>query len=77
MPGLLINEILSFFRKTYCSTIGVEYMHISDPIEKIWFRERMEKEENQIKFTTNGKKAILNKLILSAGDFIWPTVINA
>jgi len=58
-----INEILSFFRKTYCSTIGVEYMHISDPIEKVRFRERMEKEENQIKFTTNGKKAILNKLI--------------
>ena len=27
-----INELLSFLRKTYCSTIGVEYMHISDPI---------------------------------------------
>ena len=62
-----INEILSFFRKIYCSTIGVEYMHISDPIEKIWFRERMEKEENQIKFTENGKKAILNKLIQAEG----------
>jgi len=62
-----INEILSFFRKIYCSTIGVEYMHISDPIEKIWFRERVEKEENQIKFTVNGKKAILNKLIQAEG----------
>ena len=30
-----INGILSFFRKIYCSTIGVEYMHISDPIEKV------------------------------------------
>ena len=29
-----INELLSFLRKTYCSSIGVEYMHISDPIEK-------------------------------------------
>ena len=29
-----INEILTFFRKIYCSTIGVEYMHISDPAEK-------------------------------------------
>ena len=29
-----INELLLFLRKTYCSTIGVEYMHISDPIEK-------------------------------------------
>ena len=57
-----INEILSFFRKIYCSTIGVEYMHISDPVEKKWFRERMEKEENQLRFTNNGKKAILNKL---------------
>ena len=62
-----INEILSFFRKIYCSSIGVEYMHITDPNEKIWFRERMEREENQLKFTENGKKAILNKLIQAEG----------
>ena len=62
-----INEILTFLKKTYCSSIGVEYMHISDPIEKIWFRERMEKEENRLKFTENGKKAILNKLIQAEG----------
>ena len=62
-----VNEILSFFRKIYCSSIGAEYMHISDPTEKIWFRERMEKEENKIKFTNNGKKAILNKLIQAEG----------
>ena len=58
-----VNEILTFLRKTYCSTIGVEYMHISDPLEKKWFRERMEKKENQVNFTSNGKKAILNKLV--------------
>tara|TARA_Y100000817_G_scaffold310665_1_gene301657 strand:- start:524 stop:3412 length:2889 start_codon:yes stop_codon:yes gene_type:complete len=62
-----VNEILSFFRKIYCSTIGVEFMHISDPIEKKWFRERMENHENQLKFTNNGKKAILNKLIQAEG----------
>ena len=62
-----VNEILSFFRKIYCSSIGVEYMHISDPIEKVWFRERMEKDENQLKFTDNGKKSILNKLIQAEG----------
>ena len=62
-----INEIISFLKKTYCSTIGVEYMHISDPVEKVWFRERMEKKENQLKFTNNGKKAILNKLIQAEG----------
>ena len=62
-----IKELLSFLRKTYCSTIGVEYMHISDPIEKVWFRERMEKKENQLNFTNNGKKFILNKLIQAEG----------
>ena len=62
-----VNEIISFLKKTYCSTIGAEYMHIADPTEKTWFRVRMEKEENQIKFTSNGKKAILNKLIQAEG----------
>ncbi len=62
-----VNEIISFLKKTYCSTIGAEYMHIADPTEKTWFRVRMEKEENQIKFTNNGKKAILNKLIQAEG----------
>jgi len=62
-----VNEIISSLKKIYCSTIGVEYMHISDPIEKVWFRNRMEKEENQLKFTDIGKKAILNKIIQAEG----------
>jgi 2-oxoglutarate dehydrogenase E1 component len=62
-----VNEIISFLKKTYCETIGVEYMHIADPVEKVWFRERMEKKANRMNFTTNGKKAILNKLIQAEG----------
>jgi len=62
-----INELISFLKRIYCSSIGVEYMHISDPVEKIWFREKMEKEENQLKFTDIGKKSILNKLIQAEG----------
>jgi len=62
-----INEILSFFRKIYCSTVGAEYMHISDPVEKVWFRERLERKENQLSFTAKGKKEILNQLIKAEG----------
>ena len=54
-----IKELLLFLKKTYCSTIGAEYMHISDPVEKKWFRERMEKKENQLNFTDTGKKFIV------------------
>ena len=35
-----INELISFLKSIYCSSIGVEYMHITDPVEKIWFRDR-------------------------------------
>ena len=54
-----INEIIPFLKKIYCSSIGVEYMHIADPIEKKWFRERMEKKEKQLNFTDTGKQFIL------------------
>ena len=64
---LSINQILTKLRKIYCSTVGVEYMHISDPTEKVWFRNRMENKENEIKFTNDGKKAILNKIIQAEG----------
>ena len=62
-----INEILSKLRKIYCLSIGAEYMHITDPKEKVWFRDRMEKDENQMNFTLNGKKAILNKIVQAEG----------
>jgi 2-oxoglutarate dehydrogenase E1 component len=62
-----INEILKFLNNTYCGPIGYEYMHISNPEERIWLRRRIEEDENEIKFTKNGKEAILNKLIQAEG----------
>ncbi len=62
-----IREILSFLRKTYCGSIGYEYMHISNPTERQWIRDRVEKDENALRFTKNGKNAILNKLIQAEG----------
>ena len=62
-----ISEILTFLNKTYCGSIGYEYMHISNPEERIWLRKRIEEDENEIKFTKNGKEAILNKLIQAEG----------
>ena len=62
-----INEILTFLNNTYCGPIGYEYMHISNPEERVWLRRRIEEDENEIKFTKNGKEAILNKLIQAEG----------
>ncbi len=61
-----ISEILSFLRNKYCGSLGYEYMHISNPTERKWFRDRVEKMDD-FKFTQNGKEAILNKLIQAEG----------
>jgi len=62
-----IKEILSFLKKTYCGPVGYEYMHISNPTERKWFRDRIEKSKDNLNFTKNGKEAILNKLIQAEG----------
>ena len=62
-----LQEILSIAKETYCKNIGFEFMHMSDPGERTWIRDRIEGKEKSIKFTLNGKKAILNKLVESEG----------
>ncbi len=62
-----LNQILEILRKTYCSNIGYEFMHMGDPDEKAWIRNRIEGPEKDIIFTENGKKAILNKMVQAEG----------
>jgi 2-oxoglutarate dehydrogenase E1 component len=62
-----LNQILKILKKTYSSNIGYEFMHMGDPDEKSWIRDRIEGAEKNISFTENGKKAILNKIIEAEG----------
>lgn len=62
-----VPQILEILKKTYCSTIGVEYMHIADPIQRAWLQERIEGSDRQVFLTRDSKKAILKKLIEAEG----------
>lgn len=62
-----LREMLEILNRTYCSTMGVEFMHISDPQEKAWIQERIEGPDKGVAFTERGKIAILNKLIEAEG----------
>ena len=62
-----IREIVAIVERTYCQTIGFEFMHISDPAEKAWILERIEGKDKEITFTPEGRRAILNKLIEAEG----------
>ena len=37
-----LREILGVLRDSYCRTIGIEYMHISDPAQRKWFQDNVE-----------------------------------
>ena len=62
-----IREILEIVRRTYCGTFALQYMHISNPEESGWLKERIEGYDKEIRFTREGRKAILRKLVEAEG----------
>jgi len=63
LESATVREILALLKRTYCGTIGVQYMQITDPAEKAWLQRRIEGWDKEIRFTREGKIAILKKLI--------------
>ena len=57
-----ISELFDRLRKTYCGTIGVEYIHIQETPQRRWLQARMEPNCNQPDFPADKKKRILRKV---------------
>lgn len=62
-----LREIVAICERTYCQTLGVEFMHITNGAQKAWIQERIEGPDKEISFTREGRRAILNKLVESEG----------
>ena len=62
-----MRQIVAILRRTYCQTLGVEFLHLSDGNQKLWIQERIEGPDKEITFTREGKRAILNKLVEAEG----------
>ncbi|CUH65965.1 2-oxoglutarate dehydrogenase E1 component [Thalassovita gelatinovora] len=62
-----LRQILDIVKRTYCGTFALQYMHISNPEEAGWLKERIEGFNKEITFTREGRKAILNKLVEAEG----------
>ena len=62
-----MRQIIEIVRRTYCGTFALQYMHISDPEQSGWLKERIEGYGKEIQFTREGRKAILNKLVEAEG----------
>ncbi len=62
-----MRQIVDIVRRTYCGTFALQYMHISDPEQAAWLKERIEGYGKEIAFTREGRRAILNKLVEAEG----------
>ncbi|WP_454642055.1 2-oxoglutarate dehydrogenase E1 component [Bradyrhizobium liaoningense] len=62
-----LREITAICERTYCQTLGVEFMHISNAAQKAWIQERIEGPDKEISFTREGRRAILMKLVETEG----------
>ncbi|NEW89700.1 MULTISPECIES: 2-oxoglutarate dehydrogenase E1 component [Rhodopseudomonas] len=62
-----LREIVAICERTYCQTMGIEFLHISNGAQKAWIQERIEGPDKEISFTREGRRAILMKLIETEG----------
>ena len=62
-----LREIVEVLEKTYCSSIGAEYMHISDEAEQMWVQQRMEGSRSRPSYSDGVKRRLLDRLIAAEG----------
>jgi len=59
---MTLREILRAVRETYCGSIGVEYMYISDVQQKRWIQGRLEGNRSQPSFSNDMKIHLLERV---------------
>jgi len=62
-PQARLRDIIDLLHDTYCRNIGVEFMHIQDPQERQWLKDRMEPCRNRPQRPVAERLAIYRKLL--------------
>ena len=58
-----LGELIERLRRTYCGTLGVEYLHIPDKEQREWLQERMEPTENRPELAAEDRIRVLENLL--------------
>ena len=64
---MVLRDLLASLKRTYCGSIGVEYMHIVNTEEKCWLQKRIESSESSPSFSIEAKKRFLEELTAAEG----------
>ncbi len=62
-----LRDLINALRETYCSSVGAEYMFISDQAQKRWWQEKLESIRSKPSFNAEKKKHILDRLTAAEG----------
>ncbi len=66
-PRAPLGDIFQALRQTYCGSIGVEYMYITDTEQKRWIQNRIEGTHAQPDYSAEYKRHILERLNAAEG----------
>ncbi len=61
-----LGELLGVLRDAYCRTVGIEYMHIQEPDQKLWIQQHVETPTPQ---PSNAEKRRIMQKLIAAQDF--------
>ena len=67
MPEGKLSDIIGALEKTYCGSVGAEYMHIVDTEERLWLQNRLEGVMGKPEFPTEIKTHLLERLTAAEG----------
>ncbi len=62
-----LRDIIALLEATYCTTVGAEYMHITETREKRWLQQRLEGDRGRRELTTGDRLRILERLTAAEG----------
>ncbi|XKH00966.1 2-oxoglutarate dehydrogenase E1 component [Marinobacter nauticus] len=65
--SMKLGDIVEGLRKTYCESVGAEYMHVVDTRIKRWFQQRMEPVRSRPEYEVETRKHILERLVAAEG----------
>ena len=64
---MILRDLIASLKRTYCGSVGVEYMHISNAKEKSWLQNRIESCESTSSFSADTKIKFLQELTAAEG----------
>ncbi|WDE07052.1 2-oxoglutarate dehydrogenase E1 component [Thalassomonas viridans] len=65
--SMKLGDLYKALKKTYCGSIGAEYMHITSTEEKRWLQQRLESVQSTAKLSKEEKLDVLKGLISADG----------